>query len=79
MLYIPEFQLNLFSIHKLAQENQCEVIFIPYSCEIVDTKSKQVNPIGKLENGFYYLDSGTTNIKLGLSVTTSSKLQPYNL
>lgn len=40
VLYVPQFKHNLMSIHKLAQDNHCEVMFLENSCQIIDSESK---------------------------------------
>lgn len=55
MLYVPQFQHNLLSIHKLAADNNCVVHFSPGNCKIVDNTSKTVKAIGTVQNGLNYL------------------------
>ena len=59
VLYVPQFQHSLISIHRLSQDNKCEVIFHPSSCSVVDVNTRQLKALGKLRNGLYYLDNSS--------------------
>lgn len=68
VLYVPTFNHNLLSIHKLAIDNKCNVVFHPGSCFIIDSVSKNVIGRGEIKQGLYYL----TNEKMhraGLAMT----------
>lgn len=56
VLYVPEFKHNLMSVSKLLQNENCEVVFKPEYCVIVDSCTKEGKAVGKMENGLYYLD-----------------------
>ena len=55
VLHVPQFHHNLLSIHKLAKDTDCEVVFKPESCVITSTKTKDVLGVGKMNQGLYYL------------------------
>lgn len=55
VLYVPQFHHNLLSIHKLAKDSKCDVIFGPGNCTIIDSGSKTVIGKGEVRNGLYYL------------------------
>lgn len=55
VMYVPQLARNLLSIHKLAKDNHCDVMFYPNKCEIVDSTSKLVKGVGLVEQGLYYL------------------------
>lgn len=55
VLYVPVFQHNLISIHKLASDNQCYAKFSPLKCEIVSNESHQVIAEGIISSGLYYM------------------------
>lgn len=55
MLYVPKFNHNLLSIHKLAQDNGCHVVFYPEKCLILDSINNKAKGMGILKNGLYYL------------------------
>lgn len=62
VLYVPQFHHNLLSIHKLAQDNNCEVIFHPKSCTIMDSETKDVVGVGEMKRGLYYLNNNKVNV-----------------
>lgn len=37
VLYVPDFNHNLLSIHKLAKDNNCDIMFYPDRCMIIDS------------------------------------------
>lgn len=55
VLYVPQLNHNLLSIHKLAQDSRCDVMFRPNDFVIIDSKSKKVMGKGELRQGLYYL------------------------
>ncbi|KAL8089292.1 hypothetical protein AgCh_038913 [Apium graveolens] len=55
VLYVPEFQNSLLSIHKVAKHNDCVINFKPEIYEILDRTTKSVKATGHLRNGLYYL------------------------
>lgn len=55
VLYVPQFHHNLLSIHKMAKDSRCDVVFKPGSCIIVNPKNKNVIGKGEIRNGLYYL------------------------
>lgn len=57
VLHVPQFHHNLLSIHKLAKDEKCEVMFQLEKCCIMDSTSKKVIGVGKLKNGLYYLQN----------------------
>lgn len=42
VLHVPQFNHNLLSIHKLARDSKCNVIFHPDSCVIMNSTKKKV-------------------------------------
>lgn len=76
VLYVPKFNHNLLSIHKLAEEIKCNLIFRPGKCVIIDTATKQVIGKGKMRQKFYYLKDDGVSVTSKLmnsqrSITTS--------
>ena len=59
VLFVPTFHHNLISIHKLAQDNNCNMMFPPDKCLILDSKSQVVKGAGILKEGLYYLTDDT--------------------
>lgn len=55
VMYIPTFNHNLLTIHKLAQDNNCEIQFLPDKCTIKITCNGKVMVVGSLRNELYYL------------------------
>ncbi|KAL8131684.1 hypothetical protein AgCh_007576 [Apium graveolens] len=57
-LYVPTFHHNLLSIHKLSKDNACIVMFLPDKCVIQNAQSNNVQGVGILKNGLYFLVNG---------------------
>lgn len=57
VLYVPQFKHNLLSIHKLAKDSKCDVVFQPDRCTITDSITKCVVGMGKMKQGLYYLQN----------------------
>lgn len=55
VLYVPTFNHNLLSIHKLACDNRCHIMFLPDKCVIQNSITSKVQGEGLLRNGLYYL------------------------
>lgn len=55
VLYVPKFNHNLLSIHKLAHDNDCQVVFYPEKCLMLDSISNEAKGMGILKNGLYYM------------------------
>lgn len=55
VLHVPQFNHNLLSIHKLAQDGKCEVTFQPNKCVIFDSTTRSVMGVGEMKQGLYYL------------------------
>ena len=71
VLYVPQFQHNLLSIHKLAAENNCNVKFHQNFCEILDNTTNVTRATGNLVNGLYYLSDTSQHV----SACTADKSQ----
>lgn len=54
VLYVPTFNHNLLSIHKLAHDNACQVMFTPEKCLVIGNQTREVQGIGYLRDGLYY-------------------------
>ena len=61
VLFVPEFDVNLMSVHKLTRDNIFEVIFDENQVTFQDSQSKTTVGIGNDNNGLYYLDSNTSD------------------
>lgn len=55
VLHVPKFNHNLLSIHKLAQDSKCDVIFSPSKCVIIDATTKGIVGRGEMRQGLYNL------------------------
>lgn len=79
VLYVPQFKHNLLSVHKLAHDNGCEVMFHPSTCTIQQAVTKEVKAVGHVKNGLYYLanfvtaPSPVTTFSLAVSTTDRTK------
>lgn len=74
VLFVPQFNHNLLSIHKLAMDNGCQVLFYPQKCVILKTDNKEVKGTGILQNGLYYLTDDVKQCNLVKSDITKYEL-----
>jgi len=57
VLYIPSFTCNLISVHQLANDKNCIIIYSARCCLIQDLTSKTLIGTAEKRNGVYYLKS----------------------
>lgn len=57
VLYIPSFNVNLISVAKLSQSNNCFIQFTANSCSIMQNPSMETIGIADLQYGLYVLHS----------------------
>lgn len=82
VLYVPQFTHNLLSVHKLARDNNCDVMFYPATCVVLDSVSKKVKAVGKVKQGLYYLSHTPDSVDSFAAHTTYSPVvtnTPVNL
>lgn len=60
VLVVPEFSVNLLSVHKLCRHRKCDVIFNEYSCSVQGSQSKETVGTGSESGGLYYYNSSNT-------------------
>lgn len=63
VLHVPLFLHNLLSIHKLAQQNKCKVMFNLTNSVMIDSTTNMVLGKGELMQGLYYPDSDKMMLK----------------
>lgn len=51
---VPEFNVNLLSVHKLCKDNKCEVKFNEHNCSVQGLQSKVTVGTGSEKGGLYY-------------------------
>lgn len=57
VLYIPNLHVNLISIAKLVNTNNCSIHFTADTCQIMQNLSKAMIGTTRLQRGLYVLDS----------------------
>ena len=55
VLYIPNFTLNIISVHRLISTLHCKLTFLDSTCHIQDAINSKMIGLAKLCNGLYYL------------------------
>ncbi|KAJ0958333.1 putative transcription factor interactor and regulator CCHC(Zn) family [Helianthus annuus] len=55
VFYVPDYSVNLLSVHKLAKDNQITVLFNENNCMLQDLNTKKVLVIGSQDNGLYLI------------------------
>lgn len=74
VLYIPTFHVNLLSIAKLVNSNDCHVKFTANSYTILKNHSKAVIGTANLQRGLYVLDATSQSQALHSNVASSCNL-----
>lgn len=64
VLLVPSFACNLISVHKLASDSTCMIIFFFNGCLIQDLTLKKQIGMGNLANGVYYLEGIASSCNL---------------
>ncbi|KAL8133933.1 hypothetical protein AgCh_009118 [Apium graveolens] len=63
VLYVPQFNHNLLSIHKLAEVNECNVVFHPSVCVI---KHSAINDVMGIDDGQEKINDDAPRIILSI-------------
>ncbi|GJY03526.1 putative RNA-directed DNA polymerase [Tanacetum coccineum] len=56
VLYVPEYTVNLLSVHKLARDSKLFIGFDEYKCYIQDLHLKKTMRTGSQQGGLYFFD-----------------------
>lgn len=59
---MPKFNQNLLYIHRLAQEIDCQMIFLLDKCMIMSSQIKKMKGIRRLKNRLYYIQNKATEV-----------------
>lgn len=57
VLCVSLFKYNLLSVQQLITDNDCQVLFHPTHCVILDKITNQIKGIGQAKNSLYYMDN----------------------
>ena len=74
---VPDFNINLLSVHKICKDSRYEVVFNEHSFTIQDFQSKEMVENGSQKGGLYYLNncnSGNNKIQSNLTKCYISKI-----
>ncbi|KAJ0471180.1 putative RNA-directed DNA polymerase [Helianthus annuus] len=61
VFYVPDYSVNLLSVHKLSKDSKINVVFNEYSCLLQDSKSGRILVTGKQDNGLYFVNKNGNN------------------
>ncbi|XP_052620925.1 uncharacterized protein LOC128126829 [Lactuca sativa] len=79
---VPDFNVNLLSVHKVYKDSNCEVVFNEHNCKIQDLQSKVMVGNGRESGGLYYINSAPlgslSNSSISSFVCCVSKLTWHN-
>ncbi|XP_052622581.1 retrovirus-related Pol polyprotein from transposon RE2 isoform X2 [Lactuca sativa] len=79
---VPDFNVNLLSVHKVCKDSNCKVVFNEHNCKIQDLQSKVTVGNGRESGGLYYINSAPlgslSNSSISSSVCCVSKLTWHN-
>ncbi|KAJ0805739.1 putative RNA-directed DNA polymerase [Helianthus annuus] len=74
VFYVPDYSVNLLSVHKLAKDNKIAVLFNENNCMLQDLRSKKILVIGKQENGLYFIGKNGNNVNMCFNSVVRSNL-----
>ncbi|KAF5754617.1 putative RNA-directed DNA polymerase [Helianthus annuus] len=55
VFYVPGYHVNLLSVHRLAKDNNVNVVFKEDSCVLQDSKSRRILMTGSQDSGLYFV------------------------
>ncbi|XP_052624986.1 uncharacterized protein LOC128132448 [Lactuca sativa] len=64
---VPDFNVNLLSLHKLCKDSGSEVVFSEHNSKIQDSLSKEMVENGRLYRGLYFLDCVPSGISTNIT------------
>ncbi|XP_019460030.1 PREDICTED: uncharacterized protein LOC109359789 [Lupinus angustifolius] len=80
VLYVPNFHVNLVSVHKLIQSLHCHLTFHLNSCTIVQSTTKKVIGTTSLTQGLFVIDlSHKTHSSVFVSNSSTSLTNEFTL
>ncbi|KAD6794434.1 hypothetical protein E3N88_05330 [Mikania micrantha] len=74
VLVVPDYCVNLISVHKLVKDNKLEVVFTIKNCYIQDLQSRKILVTGRQSDGLYLCVKDVVSMKVCLS-----KSQEYSM
>ncbi|MFS7950553.1 putative RNA-directed DNA polymerase [Helianthus anomalus] len=55
VFYVPDYNVNLLSVHRLGKDNGITVLFNEENCVLQDSKLRKILVTGRQEHGLYFL------------------------
>ncbi|KAJ0596006.1 putative RNA-directed DNA polymerase [Helianthus annuus] len=74
VFYVPDYSVNLLSVHKLTKDNKIGVLFNENNCMLQDLRSKKILVIGRQENGLYFLGKDENVVNMCFNSIVKSSL-----
>ncbi|KAJ0435793.1 putative RNA-directed DNA polymerase [Helianthus annuus] len=74
ILVVPDYCVNLLSVHRLAKDNKLQVLFNEDNCYVQDLKSKKVMVTGSQSDGLYFFEKDGHTVKMCFNSTTNINL-----
>ncbi|KAJ0909446.1 putative RNA-directed DNA polymerase [Helianthus annuus] len=74
VFFVPDYSVNLLSVHKLSKDSKINVIFNEYSCLLQDSKSGRILVTGKQDNGLYFVNKNGNSVNLCFNSMNNSNL-----
>ncbi|XP_076915559.1 uncharacterized protein LOC143574955 [Bidens hawaiensis] len=65
---VPEYQVNLLSVHRLAKDNKVKVIFDENNCYLQDLLTRKVLVTGSQLDGLYFCSGVTSSLKFSQNI-----------
>ncbi|KAJ0834657.1 putative RNA-directed DNA polymerase [Helianthus annuus] len=74
VFYVPEYSVNLLSVHKLAKDNAITILFNENNCMLQDLQSKKILMIGRQDNGLYFVGRDSNSVNMCFNSVDKSNL-----
>ncbi|KAJ0623415.1 putative RNA-directed DNA polymerase [Helianthus annuus] len=74
VFFVPDYSVNLLSVHKLSKDNNINVISNEHSCLLQDSKSGRILVTGKQDNGLYFVNKNGNSVNLCFNSMNNSNL-----
>ncbi|XP_035842124.1 uncharacterized protein LOC110922450 [Helianthus annuus] len=72
VFYVPGYNVNLLSVHRLAKDNQISVIFNENNCVLQDSKSRKILMTGRQDSGLYFVGSNGNSMNVCFNSSVKS-------
>ncbi|XP_035838297.1 uncharacterized protein LOC118485894 [Helianthus annuus] len=74
VFYVPGYHVNLLSVHRLAKDNNIDVVFKEDSCVLQDSKSRRILVTDSQDSGLYFVRKNGNSVNVCFNSFVKSSL-----